>query len=313
MARSDSSILSSPFIFGSVCAVLGIVAVVPILGRGWTGWLASSASFLVAPVQEPLYKFVSSFHSGPVKASDARLTALEQEAARWKTLYLREQLERERLEGQILQLQRGLRLNPDQNIRQLVDVPVIGKGSDLDSNLLIVRAGTSDGVQLPAVATVDAVNLVGRIESPAAKLCYLRPINDTKSGPINGVIFPGELTGELAPDRSSPKLACKLEPTRTGTLVGLVEQRRNQNAPGTIAIAPVQPGMLVRLEDNNWPRESFMLVIGVVKTVDRAPNGRDRIVVQPMFDARPAEVTLRMREGPDDSPAPPPSGNRGRP
>jgi hypothetical protein len=312
MPRPDSRLLASPLIFGSVCAVLGLVSIVPILGRGWTGWLNAGLTFLVAPVQEPLYKVVSSFHSGPAKASDARLVALEQEAARWKTLYLREQLDRERLEGQITQLQRGMRLNPDQNVRQLVDVPVIGKGSDLDSNLLTVRAGTSDGVQLPAVATVDAVNLVGRIESPSAKLCYLRPINDPKAGQIMGVIFPGELTGDIAPDRSSPRLACKLNPTRNGTLVGDVEVRRNQNAPGTTPIAPVQPGMLVRLEDTNWPRESFMLIIGRIKSVERAPNGRDRIVVTPMFDSQPAEVTLRFREGNDDAPITPPP-TRGRP
>lgn len=307
MARSPSSSLNPRRILVGLCAALAITSVLP--GRYFppAEWLAELAELTVAPVQRPVSSLVR-WLRGPQagRPSDAQTLALQQEAEAWKLRSRQAEDEVDRLRRQIVQLQRGLALNPDLTVRQLT-APVIGFGSDASSTLLKVQAGEHHGIIPGSVAVFDGVNLVGRVARVESRLCRVAPITDRAAGELAARIFTAEipestpaattpaadvLPGAGVPDPAGFSLACKLTPDGRGLLSGPVEW------PGLrpdVTPPKVTPGMVVRLADPSWPKSAQMLVIGRIEEVQTAPSGRVRIIVRPMFDLqRLGEVTLRV-------------------
>lgn len=247
-----------------------------------------------APPRQAINWAASQFSRTPTTASSAELKTLQDERDRWRTLYLQEKYQRERLEAVNKQILKGQALNREFNVRQQL-ASVIGPTSDPSSSLFDVRAGTADGVEVGSVVAFDGVNLVGRVTRADTKSCQVQPVFDAKAPPINGIIFPLETSSDLPPDPGAVSLVCKLTPTRTGTLAGPAEARTHRAGE---QVPPLQVGMLVRLADETWPRSAQMLVIGRIEEVQVLANGRERIVVRPAFKPPLAEVMLRL---PDES------------
>lgn len=277
----------------ATAGLLLLVAVIPGLGTWWVPSLNRVVDTLTAPPRAAVTWAVGKVRKPGAAATPAEVKLLTEERERWKLLYLQEKYQRERLTAQIEQFQKGLRLNPGLNVRQLV-ASVIGSTADAGSGLFDVRAGTSSGVEVGAVAAFDGVFLVGRVVRSDSKTCQVLPINDAKGPQINGVIFPFETSSSAPPDPAGSSLACKLNPTRKGTLSGSVYGRTLR--PGE-TLPALTAGMIVRLGDETWPRSAQMLIIGRIEEVQQLPSGREWIVVRPQFDAPLSEVTLRLPEG----------------
>ncbi|MGH7133807.1 MAG: rod shape-determining protein MreC [Phycisphaerales bacterium] len=249
---------------------------------------------VTAPPRQAINWAASQFSRTPTTASSAELKAMQDEMNRWKSLYFQEKVRREQSDARLDQIQRGLALNREFNVRQL-PASVIGPTSDASSSLFDVRAGTADGVEVGSVVAFDGVNLVGRVTRADTKSCQVQPVFDAKAPPINGIVFPLETSSDLPPDPGGVSLVCKLTPTRSGTLAGPAEGRSLRNAEPA---PPLKAGMLVRLADETWPRSAQMLVIGRIEEVQVLANGRERIVVRSAFKPPLAEVMLRL---PDES------------
>lgn len=257
--------------------------------------------------------------TGPVAEEVERL---RQDAATFKVLYARALDEKERLERQIDQLNRGLALNPALPVRQF-PAAVIGFHADLSSSLMKVRAGSVQGVLAGTVAVYDGVNLIGRVLDPVSdRVSRILPITDRQSGELKVAIFPGDLAPGRVSESSAqlaaatnpaialggPSLAANLTPRGDGSLVGFVfvlNERPGQPAP----VAEV--GTLVRLRhEAAWPRSAQMLVVGAIERVQTNERGRQFITVRPLFDVqRLSEVTLRLCA--EDADAASPAGSGG--
>ena len=124
--------------------------------------------------------------TGPVAEEVERL---RQDAATFKVLYARALDEKERLERQIDQLNRGLALNPALPVRQF-PAAVIGFHADLSSSLMKVRAGSVQGVLLiNARAT--------RVPDQARTLNMNQAIIEGPTGDIVCAMVSGEIASSV--------------------------------------------------------------------------------------------------------------------
>ena len=292
MARPGTTTLS--LALPAVAGVLLLLGLIPGHERFTSRPLNSFLEFVTAPPRGAINLLASRLRRAPATPSSAELKTLQDERDRWKALYFQEKFQREQQASQYAQMLRGQALNRDFNVRQLL-ASVIGPTSDASSSLFDVRAGSADGVEVGSVVAFDGVNLVGRVTRADTKSCQVQPVFDVKAPDINGIIFPLETSSDTPPDPGAVSLSCRLTPTRAGTLAGAATARSLRAAE---PVPPLKIGMLVRLADETWPRSAQMLVIGRIEEVQVLANGRERIVVRPVFKPPLAEVMLRL---PDES------------
>jgi len=206
------------------------------------------------------------------------------------------------LEKLVLELQRGSALTPGVEVRQLA-APVIGRLSEPSSGALQVRAGSARGVVENAVAVIEGLQLLGRVERVTAAWSIVRPITDPAAGGIECLIMTGQ---ELASG-----VPCRLEPTGDGRLRGPATWVFEPGRQGPRAIAA---GMTVRLRDETWPRSSQMLIVGTVVEVAPADDEptRTMVTVEPSTALRRvSEVVLRVPLDPLDAPDAQPAAGGG--
>ncbi len=275
---------------GSILVLL-VMGLLPLRMTAWAGWFGDLLATLVAPVSDPSARIARWLAPAtPRSAQPEQIRRLEQEREELLRLYRVEREEVARLRGLIADLQAGAALYPEAKVRQLV-APVIASSSDRSSTVLRVRAGRASGVDRGAIATTAGVQLVGRVQDVAERLCDVFPITDPGTGSITGMILL---------DATSIGPTCLLKPTGAGTLSGPVE-----DMSGIVPRRAIEPGMRVLLQDSAWPRAAQMLLIGVVETAEPAPNQplRTVVTVRPTLRLdRVGEVVLRLSPGGEGRP-----------
>ncbi|MBC7833846.1 MAG: hypothetical protein H7Y88_01950 [Phycisphaerales bacterium] len=246
------------------------------------GPVSDVATFLSGPIQAPMTALVNVFRRRDSAGStDPKIAQLKEDLESYKALYFRKTAEVKRLEEVIVELQLAGAVNADVPVR-LIYASVIGRGGDLSSTALKVRAGAREGVEPNAVAVVNAVQVVGRVqEGVRDRFCWVLPITDRRAQPIKGAIMLDDAT--IGPD-------CPLKASGGGELIGPVEWK-----PGMVAPPEIRPGMRVRLNDDTWPRHAQGLVLGEVESVRTLPNGRLEATVRPAVRLdQVSEVLLRL-------------------
>jgi cell shape-determining protein MreC len=270
-------------------AVLLVLSLAPARATGWLFGVGVLTDMAVAPLSRPLALLGAFLRPGGGPISDPEAAQLIAERDRWHFLYLQERVRNDDLRRQVGELQRGLAPDPDSPVRLLL-AGVVGASADLSTGLIKVRAGRAQGVDVNTVACVRSVQLLGRVERVAERLCYVRPITDRRSPRLGAVVMAGS-GGEAR------MLACVLAPSGDGSLAGVVEWTLD----GETRPVDVAPGQEVRLRDDTWPMSAQMLLVGSVRAVepDAAQPLRRRIVVRPEVDLSLArEVLLRVSPQP---------------
>lgn len=266
--------------------VLFIMAIAPMRYTRWTTGFADLAATVSAPVSNAV-RWVADPLTRPLRRSTdpalAEQFRQELEVSRQRALDL--ELKVRSLERQVFELQRGADLTPELGVRQIA-APVIGRFTESSSSALQVRAGAGRGVVENAVAVVDGLQLLGRVERVASAWCVVRPINDRSSGGLMALIMTGESLDAGIP--------CRLEPIGGGLLRGPATWVFEPARQGPVEIAP---GMVVRLRDETWPRSAQFLIVGEVVAVEPAPDEPTRtlVTVAPTVPLqRVSEVVLRV-------------------
>ncbi len=267
----------------------------PSLSR-WTNALADPAKTLVYPISAPMHHLLA-FNPLSAVSTDAE-AARQAINQRDQLLTQKLALERdiERLQQMVKDLQGGIELNPGLVVRQFT-APVLGRTSDLSSEIITVRAGRRQGVEPGSVVVSRGVNLIGRVSSREGavrdRTCEVVAITDKSAGLINGVVMLDALT---------PGPTCQLVERRRSvgpsgsTLVMLVADELTGADAMTGSFRQIEVGMTVRLQDDNWPRTAQRFVIGRIVSMESKPDNplRRLIVVKPEIDpTRVSEVTIR--------------------
>ncbi len=272
--------------------LLMVLAVVPSRYLGPTQWVADLVKVSVAPVSHPMRAAAAWLR--PAVSKDDRpeeLRFLEQQADQWETLYRREQRENRELRARVEELSRGVAVNT-LPVRQ-VPAPVISASSDLSSGVLTVRAGRGSQVEINTVVVVGGTQLLGRVERVGALTCQVRPITDPGALAVRGRVAIDD-----APSASARSLACLLRPAGDGLLVGDVQDPAELAGHDAALIDDwLEVGQTVRLDDDSWPANAQMLVVGVVERIEPAPESplRRVITVRPRVTlSRVSEVVLRV-------------------
>ncbi|MBC7772860.1 MAG: hypothetical protein H7210_10225 [Pyrinomonadaceae bacterium] len=288
------------FALGVTSSVLVVLALLPPKAISWLGWIASPVNFVLFPIQNPLDSLVKwtegSKSKGDANGPDADLvTRIEQ----LKFELLNAQEQNDHLRQQIMDLQRGLALNPD--VPRQVYAPIIGGSADLSSGVLTAKAGEREGIEVGSVAVAGGVNLVGRVTKVTGRYSLILPI--TRKPKTTQFVRAVVMLTET--DRGP---LCELAATGSGTLAGTVMDRISAQ---TYTAVDITPGMIVRLADTAWPGSSQMLIVGEVKTIETEPTGHRKIVVEPRLRLdRVSEVWLRVT-GESDKPGGAGSGGGG--
>ncbi len=275
--------------------------VLPAGVTGWLSWFGGLARTVVAPISQPMSTLGRWLKPSGVDLSHERIGAVEEEREQFRTLYLRESDENRRLRGLLEELRTLSVIDGTQRTRQIV-APVVASGSDLATGLLVVRAGTKLGVAVGDIAAGTGLQLIGRVVSTDFLTSTVETITQSDRH-LLGVVMPDN------PRAGDPEgLPCRLEPTGDGTLRGPVEDRRV-----LMSETPIEPkvGQAVRLRDpDRWPRAAQMLVIGIIESIEPAPNQplRKIITVRPTIPdlARVQTVLLRISERDEPSSEGPP-------
>ncbi|MBX3357129.1 MAG: hypothetical protein KF745_01745 [Phycisphaeraceae bacterium] len=300
MARERIPWLGSRRTLAAAAAFMFLHSLLPASWTPWAAWGREALELIVSPIQRPI-AYLARSTRGPVtppSSEDERVLHLEEQIAQYKVAYQQRTSEIERLQKQIQLLQRGLALHPELPVYQFA-APVIGTGSDRGSTVLKVRTGRNKGITpLNAVAVVQGVMLVGRALPTGAPLSDVVPITDRRAGQVQGVVMLSDLV-------RGP--TCNLMPVGDGTLIGDLEFPQGMTEPPT-----VEPGMTVRLSDDEWPAHALGLVIGVVERVGPKPTSaqRQQVVVRPQARLdRATEVIIRVTaDSPDFEPDTPGAG-----
>ncbi len=285
----------------------------PMLPLVWA--FNTPATFLLAPVQAPVRTLMVwlrgpkqgtvSGGSGLSPELDRVLTDLDQA----KFELAQSKVETERLRALVVDLSRGVELNPSLAVTQ-IPASVIGFGSDLTGGLLTVRPNKMEGVEPNAVVVVRGVQLVGRVQKVDARTCTVLPITDPAfPKTIKTLHGTGEkFTGVVMLDDQRRGPEWKLDSIENGRLVGRVYFK---TLPPGEERPTITNDMLVRLSDTSWPDSSQMLTIGRVVQVETGPNERPIITVEPLQDiSRVSEVMIRV---PDKATTPAPASKGGKP
>lgn len=271
----------------------GFFALLPAQWSGWVGELSRLVIIPTAPISRNVLSMSRSMLSPPEPLKDSERKLLEEESQQNYTLYLRERAETIRLREMIRELQRGLELNPDVPVLQMM-APVIGTSADLSAGLLSVRTGVGVETNRTTVAMTTGLQLVGRVTSSAGPTCYVMPITRRSAGKIQVAVMTGDGPAEIG---------ANLSPVGDGTLKGDV-LRLGAEAEGAIPVPAV--GQLVRLDDLDWPESSRMLIVGKIESVSPSPGDplRSVIVVRPTVNIeRISEVVLRLQAMPGEASA----------
>jgi hypothetical protein len=278
--------------------LLVLLAVVPGRWTAWAGWFGRPVAVLAAP-PATLFRLLGSWLAPPkplALRNDER-ALLEEHRKAAETQYLQLLEENDRLKAQIKVLQRGLELNPDLPVKQLT-ARVVATASDLASGLLRIRGGASQGVTAGSVVTADGLQLVGRVDSVAGPLAFVRPITHKASPELTVRV----MTGDFFQGTGAESLIALLKPQGDGTLKGEVgtDAGPSLGAGGTAnpRLEP-KPGQTVRLADRTWPSAAQMLIVGTVTRVDPSPTQplRKVITVEPTLRLdRVSEVVLRLTD-----------------
>jgi len=279
MSRYSQQGSSRRFAFPACLAVLALLAVLPSRLTMWLTGVSGVARFAIAPIQEPVYHLARWLSPGRgTKVDDPLVGKEREEKERFQALWLREQQRVAELERRIAELQHGV-LVSEVPVRQ-VATTVIGHASEPGGELLI-RAGSSQGVEANNVVTAGGVQIVGRVSRAGSRTSQVRLLTDRSTGKVMGVVMTGE--GSTGP-------TCSLTPGN-GVLAGPVEYRSGD--------PEIHQGQLVRLLDSQWPRSASMLVLGEVVSVELL-LGRPVITVRPTLDLqRLSEVVARTN--PDEA------------
>ncbi len=282
-----------------ICIVLAVMfTFIPARRTAWLEPLGGLAFALIAPISHPVSSFARWVIPAERDAGDpAIVRSLKEEIEGFKALYYRERARNEELRERIRELQSGVSVNPELPVR-LIGAPVIVGASDLSGGALRVRIGRGLGIHENAVAT-KGHQLVGRVVSVGAASSLVRPVTDNSAGPIQGRVIPSD---------GSPALLCVLRPVGGGLLAGPLER------PGGTEPPSVVPDDEVRLDDQTWPRNAQMLLIGRVVRLEPAPDNPLRliVIVRPSLDiTRVSEVVMRLTpEGDRVGIEPAPEGRR---
>lgn len=279
--------------------VLTLLAFTPVRWVSWLSGFSTLTQTLVAPISHPM-AIVSRWLSrtgGPMRDESEALRALTDEVEAQKVQLFQALAENDRLRLMIKELQRGKALDPELQVLQIVNIPVIGSSGDLADPLLTVRAGRNQGVDTTTIATGYGLQLLGRVVAANDRTATVAPITSKSSQGLAGVIMLDDAGGPGA------GLPCTLRAAGDGTLYGDVADKRD---PATNA--PVEPaiGAEVRLHDPAWPRTAQMLLIGRVESVEPSPKQplRNVVTVRPTIPRleRVSEVVLRiMPQQPEES------------
>ncbi|MDX2018227.1 MAG: rod shape-determining protein MreC [Planctomycetota bacterium] len=296
MSRSPSQPLHHPRLLLAAVLVLVLLAVVPGRWTAWAGWFGRPVAVLAAP-PATLFRLLGSWLAPPkppALRNDER-ALLEEHRKAAETQYLQLLEENDRLKAQIKVLQRGLELNPDLPVKQLT-ARVVATASDLASGLLRIRAGESQGVTAGSVVTADGLQLVGRVDSVAGPLAFVRPITHKASPEVTVRV----MTGDFFQGTGAESLIALLKPQGDGSLKGEVGTDAGAALGGASAprLEP-KPGQTVRLADRTWPGAAQMLIVGTVTRVDPSPTQplRKVITVEPTLRLdRVSEVVLRLTD-----------------
>ncbi|MGD1915566.1 MAG: rod shape-determining protein MreC [Phycisphaerales bacterium] len=266
--------------------VLFILSVVPMRYTRWTTGFADVAVTISAPVSNAV-RWVADPLTRPFRRSAdpalAEQYRQELEVARQRSLDM--ELRVRQLERRVFELQRGAQLTPELGVRQIA-APVIGRFSEASSSALQVRAGTGRGVVENAVAVVEGLQLLGRVERSTAAWSVVRPITDSAAGGIMALV--------MTADTLDSGIQCRLEPIGGGRLRGPATWVFEDSRQRPVEITT---GMTVRLRDETWPRSAQMLIVGTVIEVSSAPDEPTRTVVtvEPTVPLRRvSEVVLRV-------------------
>lgn len=297
-------------------ALLVILALLPARATAWLGWFANRADDLASPIQAPLHSLITWLRptTAGLTADSPQAAQLLSEIEQWKRQVFLLQDDLRRVRSQSVALQRLIDLNIQLPTRQIT-APVIGVQPDFTQTFLKVRAGSAHGVTERAVAVFQAVHLVGQVRGVSDRVCRVLPLTDRSAGRLQAVIFTNErlaATSARASDDDAinsdativadqlggTRLVAALDPTGRGTLRGPV----GPDDPSSSGNLVPEVGMVARLRDDRYPRDSWMLVVGVVERVDLQPSGRPIVTIRPLFNPdRLGEVTLRL---PADPPTP---------
>lgn len=271
--------------------LLFVLAATPLRYTRWTTGFADLAVTISAPVSNAV-RWVATPLTRPFhRAADPALAGQylqELEVSRQRALDL--ELKVRQLERLVYELQRGAELTPELGVRQ-VAAPVIGRSTEPSSSALHVRAGTGRGVVENAVAVVEGLQLLGRVERVTTAWCVVRPITDRSARGLMAIIMTDETLDAGIP--------CRLEPTGGGQLHGPATWVFEPERQGPVEIAV---GMTVRLRDETWPRSAQFLIVGKVVAVEPAPDEPTRtlVTVEPTVPLqRVSEVVLRVPLDPE--------------
>jgi hypothetical protein len=264
-------------------SALIILALLPVRWTSRLQWFSEQAEVVIAPVSAPITRLTSWII--PATGTARGLESEEERALRDELDRVQTQLYREReinrqLTTLVDQLQRGANLTPDIDVRQ-IHRPRIGTTGDL----LVIRSGTDDGLHRNTVAVVEAVQLLGRVSVADKRTSKVLPITSASALPIMGTV--------MLDENGQYQLRCLLTPIGDGNLRGAITPSTDPDFP------TLQPGMEVRLLDDQWPRHAQMLVVGTILRITEAPNQplRREIIVQPGVDLRVVpEVIFRLPE-----------------
>ncbi len=276
----------------AVLALL-VMSVVPLRYLGPLTWMSDLVRVAEAPVSQPMRSFGSWLSPAvAVEAVPEQLRIMEQQAEEWQTLYRREQRENRLLRARIEELSRGVAVN-SLPVRQ-VPAPVISGSSDLSSGMLTIRVGRNSQVEVNTVVVVGGTQLLGRVERVGTLTCQARPITDRGAMAVRGRV--------AIDDTASPtarSLACLLRATGVdGLLMGDVQDPAELAGHDSASIDDwLEIGQTVRLDDDSWPANAQMLVIGEIVHIEPAPQSplRRVITVRPrVMLSRVSEVMLRV-------------------
>jgi len=257
-----------------------ITSVLPTAALGWAGWFSKQAWVIVSPIAHPITIGINAIvpTRGEGGFSSERERELVDELDRVR-VRLRQSEQRETdLEELVQQLARGAALHPNIEVTQL-QRPRIGEAGDL----LVIRTGTIDGVDVGTVVTARSVQIIGRVAEVGSRTSKVLPITARSAPSIAGFVVLDEQSGRRA--------SCLLKPTGDGTLTGEVSPPEDGRAD------ELQVGQTVRLYDESWDRHAQMLVIGDVERIEPSPSQplRRLITVRPRVDIRRvSEVILRL-------------------
>jgi len=275
--RRHSDHTSKAFLLAVIALLL--LSFAPARLSRWTRSLQDPAVVLVAPVAHSasvLAHFLRPAQRGPAPPKELRDTLRERDRLARRYLVALQRIED--LERRVESLQRGVSVQPDIDITPIV-ASVIGSSSDPRDGVLMVRAGTSQGVQARvSVAVATGEHLVGRVVDARARHSYVLPITRAphEEWMQGAVITRDKPLGWL----------CQIRAARDGTLAGDLEA----DAVG------VDIGQTVRLRDPSWPQAAQMLILGTIERIYPKENAplRRTVVVRPAIDIeRVSEVVLR--------------------